>query len=64
MRLVTITPASCILCRCTAAEYVSLESLLKQLSQLALLDTCNLFQGDTSEAQELVGTSPWGKLGL
>lgn len=43
---------------------MSQESLLKQLSQLTLLETCNLFQENTSEAQELVGTGPWGEFGL
>lgn len=43
---------------------MSQESLLKQLSQLTHLETWNLFQENASEAQELVGTSPWGKRAL
>lgn len=41
---------------------MSQESLLKQLSQLTLVETCNLYQENTSEAQELVGTCLWGEV--
>lgn len=40
-------------------ECRSQESLLKRLSQLTLGETRNLFQENTSEVQELVGTSLW-----
>lgn len=38
---------------------MSPESLLKRLSQLTLRETRNLFQENTPEVQELVGTGPW-----